>query len=157
MLDNVSTPKPAIAVIPDASTAEPVNRYVRASASAGRTARPRRSWRKRSDSSTLNSVEIAITSAPSVADIGLSGIRVANRISDDQPVASAIGTSGTSARCDRAQNREQHQPDREQSGQQHQQSCAPRTTATRPPGPRAPAVRRAAAVTPGGGCRCARM
>ena len=43
-------------------------------------------------------MEIAITSAPSVADIGLSGIRVANRISDDQPVASAIGTSGTSAR-----------------------------------------------------------
>ena len=97
MLDRVSTPKPAIAVIPLASTADPVKWYVRASACAG--SRPaRRSARNRSDSSTLNSVEIAITSAPSVADIGLSGIRVANRISDDQPVASAIGTRGTSAR-----------------------------------------------------------
>ena len=33
-----------------------------------------------------------------MADIGFSGIRVANRIRDDHPVASAIGTSGTSAR-----------------------------------------------------------
>ena len=39
-----------------------------------------------------------MTRAPRVADIGLSGIRVANRISEDQPVARAIGTSGTSAR-----------------------------------------------------------
>ena len=57
-----------------------------------------RSWRWRSESSTLNSVEIAITSAPSVTDIGLSGTLTANRISADQPVASTIGTSGTSAR-----------------------------------------------------------
>src|SRR3954451_416261 len=45
----------------------------------------------------LNSVEIAITSAPRVADIGLSGIGSRNRMSDDQPVVSAIGMSGTIA------------------------------------------------------------
>ena len=52
-------------------------------------------------SSTANSVEIAITSVPSVADIGFSGTRSANRTSADQPVASAIGTSGTHARSAR--------------------------------------------------------
>src|SRR5881275_882518 len=45
----------------------------------------------------LNSVEIAITSAPSVADIGLSGSGSRNSTSDDQPVVSAIGISGTIA------------------------------------------------------------
>ena len=48
-----------------------------------------------------------MTSAPSVTDIGLSGMRSANSTSADQPVASAIGTSGTSARCQRAEDREQ--------------------------------------------------
>ena len=48
---------------------------------------------------TLNSVPIAITRAPRAADIGLSGMPVAARISDDQPVARTIGTSGTSARA----------------------------------------------------------
>ena len=69
-------------------------------------------------------MEIAITSAPRVADIGLSGIRVANRISDDQPVASAIGTSGTSARSGAAQHGQQHQRDREQPDHEHQQAPA---------------------------------
>ena len=40
-----------------------------------------------------------MTSAPSVTDIGFSGMRSANSTSADQPVASAIGTSGTSARA----------------------------------------------------------
>ena len=47
---------------------------------------------------TLNSVAIAIVSAPSAADIGLSGMPVSQRTSDDQPVASTVGTSGTRAR-----------------------------------------------------------
>ena len=75
MLEKTRTPKPTIAVMPDASTAAPVERYVRAS--AARNSWPAaRSWRKRSDSSTLNSVEIAITSVPRVADIGLSGMPI---------------------------------------------------------------------------------
>ena len=41
---------------------------------------------------------IAITRAPSVADIGLSGTPATQSTSDDQPVASTIGISGTSAR-----------------------------------------------------------
>ena len=47
---------------------------------------------------TLNSVAIAIVSAPSAADIGLSGMPVSQRTSDAQPVASTVGTSGTRAR-----------------------------------------------------------
>ena len=43
-------------------------------------------------------VAIAIVSAPSAADIGLSGIWLSQSTSDDQPVASTTGTSGTSAR-----------------------------------------------------------
>ena len=42
-----------------------------------------------------------MTSAPSVADIGFSGTRSTNSTSADQPVASAIGTSGTHARSQR--------------------------------------------------------
>src|SRR3954470_9837888 len=38
-----------------------------------------------------------MVSAPSVADIGLSGTRETNSTSDDQPLASAIGISGTAA------------------------------------------------------------
>ena len=81
-----------------------------------------RSWRKRSDSSTANSVEIAITSAPSVADIGLSGTRVANRTSADQPVASAIGIERHERPLGTAEDREQHEPDRGEAGEQRQQS-----------------------------------
>ena len=40
-----------------------------------------------------------MTSAPSTTDIGFSGIRRAKSTSADQPVASAIGSSGTNARC----------------------------------------------------------
>src|SRR3954471_19738041 len=97
MSDTARTAKPAIAVTPLASTAAPVERYVRAIAS--RSPYPAaRSWRKRSLSRTLNSVEIAMTSAPSVTDIGLRSMRSAKSRSADQPVASAIGTSGTRAR-----------------------------------------------------------
>src|ERR671911_142137 len=53
---------------------------------------------------TLNSVAIAITSAPSVADIGLSGIPIAASTSADHPVASTIGISGTSARLGERHN-----------------------------------------------------
>ena len=63
-----------------------------------------RSWRWREESSTLNSVEIAITRAPSVTDIRLRstssgpGSRPStNRTRADQPLASAIGISGTAA------------------------------------------------------------
>ena len=42
-------------------------------------------------------MEIAITSAPRPADIGLSGTRSRNRISAAHPVASTIGMSGTAA------------------------------------------------------------
>ena len=47
---------------------------------------------------TLNSVAIAIVSAPSAADIGLSGMPLAQRTSADQPPASSTGASGTRAR-----------------------------------------------------------
>jgi hypothetical protein len=47
---------------------------------------------------TLNSVEIAITSAPSVAESGLRGMSIASSTIADQPVASTIGISGTRAR-----------------------------------------------------------
>ena len=40
---------------------------------------------------------MAITSTPSVADIGFSGMRRRKRISADHPVANAIGISGTAA------------------------------------------------------------
>ena len=154
MLESTSTPNPAIAVMPEASTAIPVERYVRPSASAS-SYPAARSWRKRSDSSTLNSVEIAITSAPSVADIGFSGIPVANRISADQPVASAIGISGTSARCGRrntisstiptasspASSVSSRRPDDESAAF----ACAASTGS--------PA---SLAVTPAGGCSCER-
>ena len=105
-----STAKPAIAVTPDAATAAPVEPYVRRSASPG-SQPAARSSRKRAASSTANSVEMAITSAPSVADIGFSGIRSANRTSADQPVASAIGTSGTSARSARRYTHSSTRPD----------------------------------------------
>ena len=47
---------------------------------------------------TPNSVAIAIVSAPSAADIGFSGMPVSQSSSEAQPVASTVGTSGTSAR-----------------------------------------------------------
>ena len=94
--ENTSTAKPAIAVAPEASTAAPVERYVRRSARRRRPARALLAVA--AVSSTANSVESAITSIPSVADIGFSGTRSANRTSADQPVASAIGTSETHAR-----------------------------------------------------------
>ncbi len=107
----------------------------------------RRSWRWRSDSSTLNSVEIAITSAPSVTDIGFSGTRTANRTSADQPVASTIGTSGDErAAAVAAERDQQHQRDGREPDQQRLQA---------PPGigdlgarlaPPAPAGRRAVAL-----------
>jgi hypothetical protein len=43
-------------------------------------------------------VAIAITNAPSVADIGLSGTPVIHSTSDDHPVANTIGIKGTNAR-----------------------------------------------------------
>ena len=66
---------------------------------------------------TPNSVAIAIVSAPSAADIGLSGMPVSQRISEAQPVASTVGTSGTRARRERAVDGEQDERDREQAGQ----------------------------------------
>ena len=59
-----------------------------------------------------------MTSAPSITDIGFSGIRRAKSTSADQPVASAIGSSGTNARCERAEGGEQHERDGEQARQQ---------------------------------------
>ena len=63
-----------------------------------------------------------MTSAPSVTDIGFSGMRRANSTSADQPVASAIGISGTSARSPAAEGGEQHERDGEQAGEQGQQA-----------------------------------
>ena len=65
---------------------------------------------------TLNSVATAITSAPSVADIGFRGMSIASSTSADQPVASAIGSSGTSARPRRAVDGEEDEADGEQAG-----------------------------------------
>ncbi len=117
----------------------------------------RRSWRKRSDSSTLNSVEIAITSAPSVADIGFSGIPIMNRISADQPVASAIGISGTSARSSLAEDHEQHEPDRDQAGEQRQQPARPEEDSAAFASAASTGSPASCAVTPEGGCSCERM
>ncbi len=47
---------------------------------------------------TPNSVAIAIVSAPSAADIGLSGMPVTQSRSEAHPVASTVGSSGTRAR-----------------------------------------------------------
>ena len=47
---------------------------------------------------TLNSVAIAIVSAPSAADIGLSGMPLSQSTSADQPVAKSTGMSGSKAR-----------------------------------------------------------
>jgi hypothetical protein len=46
---------------------------------------------------TLNSVAIAITKAPRVADIGFKGTLIPATTRADQPVARTIGTRGTSA------------------------------------------------------------
>ena len=56
-----------------------------------------------------------------MTDIGFSGMRSANRTSADQPVASAIGTSGTSARAEAAEGDEQHERDGREAGQQRLQ------------------------------------
>ena len=69
-----------------------------------------------------------MTSAPSVTDIGFSGMRSAKSTSADQPVASAIGISGTSARCQRAEGDEQHERDRGQAGEQRDAAAATATT-----------------------------
>ena len=84
MSESASTPNPAIAVTPRRPRRRPCAGR-RAAAPPPCRGRPARSWRWRSDSSTLNSVEIAITSAPSVTDIGFSGTRSANSTSADQP------------------------------------------------------------------------
>ena len=57
---------------------------------------------------TLNSVAIAIVSAPSAADIGLSGIWLSQSTSADQPVARSTGISGTSE-LERTVGKEQNQ------------------------------------------------
>ena len=118
----------------------------------------RRSWRWRSDSSTLNSVEIAITSAPSVTDIGFSGTRTANRISADQPVASTIGASGTSARRRSPRKAiEQHERDRREAGEQRLQA-PPRVGHLRAGlGREHRQPHEAARSRPAGGCRLERI
>ncbi len=63
-----------------------------------------------------------MTSAPSVTDIGLSGMRSTNSTSADQPVASAIGTSGTSARRTSRKIAQQHGEHGEQAGDERQQA-----------------------------------
>ena len=99
MSEAIRTAKPAIAVTPEASTAAPVERVRARQRLAG--VRPGLALLAvtRADSSTENSVEIAITSALSAADIGFSGTPTSHSTSADQPVASAIGTSGTHARA----------------------------------------------------------
>ena len=94
----IRTAKPAIAVTPEARTAAPVERRC-ARARRRRRARRRAPRGSGRDSRTENSVEIAITSALSAADIGFSGTPSSQSTSADQPVASAIGTSGTHARA----------------------------------------------------------
>ena len=92
-----STAKPATTVIPEIAIALPV--VESATAKAPSPSRPRlRSRRWRSDRSTANSVAIAITSAPSAADIGLSSTPRIQRPRLAQPVASAVAKSGTATR-----------------------------------------------------------
>ena len=98
MSEAIRTAKPAIAVTPEASTAAPVERVGARQRVARLEARRRAPRGSARYSSTENSVEIAITSALSAADIGFSGTPSSHSTSADQPVASAIGTSGTHAR-----------------------------------------------------------
>ena len=103
MSEAISTAKPAIAVTPEASTAAPGGRVGPLDRHAGvRAARaaPRRSA---ADSSTLNSVEIAITSAPSVTDIGFSGICSSEQ--HERRPAGRPARSGSAARARRARLR----------------------------------------------------
>ena len=148
MSDSASTPKPGDRRDPrggDRGAGAPVGAPQRLRPCRGPA---RRSWRWRSESSTLNSVEIAITSAPSVTDIGFSGTRTANRISADQPVASTIGTSGTSARRTIAAEGERaaraRPPTRPASSVSRRRQR--RGDLRRPTGPRAPAARRGCAL-----------
>src|SRR3954447_7581004 len=97
MSETINTAKPAIAVTPEASTAAPVREYARRRASPSDPPAARSSW-KRAARITLNSVAIAITRAPSVAESGFSGTPEMNSTSDDHPVAKTIGISGTRAR-----------------------------------------------------------
>ena len=62
-----------------------------------------------------------MTSAPSVTDIGFSGTRSANSTSADQPVASTIGTSGTSARATPRSAISRTSADGQQPGEQREQ------------------------------------
>ena len=97
-----------------------------------------------------------MTSAPSVTDIGLSGMRRQNRMSADQPVASTIGTSGTSARRSR----------RKASSRTSATAARPATSAEHAPPRRRDAVvglgrehRQAGELrlTPAGGWSCRRI
>ncbi len=97
-----------------------------------------------------------MTSAPSVADIGFSGIPIANRISADQPVASAIGIRGTSARCGWRKTTSSTSADGDQPSQQHQHPMrgrGQRRVGLRRQHRDAGQLRRHA----GGGCSCERM
>ena len=123
----------------------------RRSASSGVRARARAPPGSGAASSTANSVEIAITSAPSVADIGLSGIRSANSTSADHPVASAIGDQRHPGPLPAPVDREQREADGEQAGEQRRPAAATATTASRSPPRRAPAARRAARSRPAAG------
>ena len=99
---------------------------------------------------------MAITSVPSVADIGFSGMPIRYRISADQPVASAIGIIGTSARRSRRRTSSSTSPTASRP--------AIRVRKRRPVDDSAALAWAAstgrpvsAALTPGGGCRRERM
>ena len=94
----ISTAKPGVAVTAGGEDGGAGARVGGAQRLGDRQPAPRSSW-KRAERMTLNSVAIAIVSAPSAADIGLSGIWLSQSTSADQPLASSTGTSGTSARA----------------------------------------------------------
>ena len=69
---------------------------------------------------------MAITSVPSVADIGFSGMPIRNRISADQPVANTIGISGTSARSGERSTASSTSADGEQARHQGEEAVGGR-------------------------------
>ena len=97
-----------------------------------------------------------MTSAPSVADIGLSGIPITNRMRADQPVANAIGIRGTAARLTlrriaSSTRNTAARPASSVSARRHPDESLPFDSAARTGSPAT------SAVTPEGGLSCERM
>ena len=114
--DSASTAKPAIAVVPEATTAAPVDGRF---AGSRRRREPRRPLLgKRAESSTENSVEIARTSAPSVADSGFSGTRAGTARAPTSRRRARSAPAAPNAPLPAAVHEKEHQPHCQQARQQ---------------------------------------